>query len=316
MIPKYQKVRQMGMREVADIFDGPVEITEKLDGSQFAFGIVGGELQYRSKGRQIPRHSVAESDLFYNTVTYVEAIAEAGLVPEEFWFYGEAFKSPKHSTLRYNRIPRNHFALWAATGVAQQDWFPYGGLQTFADAMEVELVQHIPLNNNASPQAILNFLASKPESQLGGQVEGVVIKNYAKEHYERDDHHYVMCAKYVSEAFKEVHEKSWNRENTGKGKWTVFQEQFRTEQRWHKAIQHLAENGNLTGSPKDIGNLLQEVQRDIGMECKEEIKTFLWREFGKDLLRNSTRGLPEWYKEQIALGQVIGLENTNEEDAA
>ena len=37
-IPKYQKIRPLGHNEIANIFHGDVEITEKVDGSMYAFG--------------------------------------------------------------------------------------------------------------------------------------------------------------------------------------------------------------------------------------------------------------------------------------
>ena len=71
-----------------------------------------------------------------------------------------------------------------------------------------------------------------------------------------------------------------------------------------KAIQHLRDEGNLACEPKDIGRLIQEVKRDISEEEINTIKSFLWREFGEELLRRSTAGLPEWYKQQLALGEI------------
>ena len=34
-------------------------------------------------------------------------------------------------------------------------------------------------------------------------------------------------------------------------------------------------------------------------ECKEEIIDWLWKTYGKQLLRHSIKGLPEWYKEKL-----------------
>ena len=102
----------------------------------------------------------------------------------------------------------------------------------------------------------------------------------------------------MSEAFKEKHQ-SWGKENTGKGKWETFKESFRTEARWNKAVQHLRDNGELENAPRDIGVLIKEVHRDIQEEEMDEIKKFLWDELGKDLLRKSTAGFPEWYKEKL-----------------
>lgn len=306
-VPSYPKVAALGHRAVADIFDGEVEITEKLDGSQFAFGVVGGELYCRSKGRQIPIDSVTENDLFYPVITYVRSLAEAGRILENVWFYGETLKSPKHSTLRYNHIPHNHFALFGAVYAAdERKWAPHTTLEELAAYMDVGVVQLLDVTPD--PESILLFLSGSPESQLGGApMEGVVVKNYSKEYLYGPTLFPIMTAKYVSEEFKEVHAKNWKAENTGKGKWSVFKEQFATEARWQKSIQHMAEAGTLLGEPKDIGQLMIEVQKDIGQECKEEILRFLWKEFGKELLRDSVRGLPEWYKQQIALGNVRDL---------
>jgi nitrous oxidase accessory protein len=47
------------------------------------------------------------------------------------------------------------------------------------------------------------------------------------------------------------------------------------------------------------GILLKEIMKDIESEEKETIKNFLWGEFGKELLRHSIRGFPEYYKEKL-----------------
>ena len=43
VLTSYPKVYQLGHKAVLDIFSGPVVIQEKIDGSQFSFGLVGGE---------------------------------------------------------------------------------------------------------------------------------------------------------------------------------------------------------------------------------------------------------------------------------
>ena len=138
-------------------------------------------------------------------------------------------------------------------------------------------------------------------------MEGVVIKNLGKEYLYGPILFPIMTAKFVSDGFKEVHQRDWTKQNTGKGKWDVFQARFNNEARWMKSVQHMAEDGTLLGEPKDIGPLMNRVQKDIGEECKEEIQDFLWRQFGRDLMRHSTRGIPEWYKERLALGEINPL---------
>ena len=41
-IPSYPKIFTLGDRHTQGIFDGEVEITEKIDGSAIAFGMING----------------------------------------------------------------------------------------------------------------------------------------------------------------------------------------------------------------------------------------------------------------------------------
>ena len=99
----------------------------------------------------------------------------------------------------------------------------------------------------------------------------------------------------------------WSEEKLFKNqnKIEIFMESFRTEARWEKAIQHLKEKGELENQPKDIGKLFKEVQEDIEGEERENVKEFLWQEFKGALLRKSTAGLPQWYKEKLAKESFI-----------
>lgn len=55
----------------------------------------------------------------------------------------------------------------------------------------------------------------------------------------------------------------------------------------------------MANSLKDIGKLLDEVQKDIQEEEQEAIKSFLWKEFKREILKEAVKGLPEWYKEKL-----------------
>ena len=128
------------------------------------------------------------------------------------------------------------------------------------------------------------------ESYLGNaKIEGVVIKNYKKNVVLTTDVILpIMSAKYVSEAFKEVHGKRWEQEETNKGKFHTLCSQYKTEARWAKAVQHLKEAGVLDDSPKDIGMLLKEIKEDIETEEKENIKDQLYNLYVKDIMKVAT----------------------------
>jgi hypothetical protein len=143
-------------------------------------------------------------------------------------------------------------------------------------------------------------------SFLGGQkVEGLVFKNYHR--FGIDGR--VLMGKFVSERFKEVHNADWKRrEPAAKDIKDLLCTAYRTEARWDKAVQHLRERGEYTGTPRDIGSLLKEVQQDIEAECVDEIKEKLWQWVRKDVLRGAAFGLPEWFKRRLAGEQFEGGE--------
>jgi hypothetical protein len=116
-----------------------------------------------------------------------------------------------------------------------------------------------------------------------------------------------MMGKFVSEKFKEVHNKEWKNSNPNKGD-VIAQiiETYTSEARWNKAIQHLKEAGALDGSPKDIGALMKEVSEDVRIECNDEIKEKLFKWAWPNIQRALTGGLPQWYKEKLLVQQFEG----------
>jgi len=142
-------------------------------------------------------------------------------------------------------------------------------------------------------------------SYLGGpKIEGVVLKNYSRA-VDIGGHIYpIMCAKFVSEKFKEVHGKTWKKNHTPQGGLESLKESYRTEARWRKAVERLRDKDALLGDPKDIGPLVKSIREDITEEEKEEIKEDLWKIYKDEILRNSVRGFPEWYKETLARGEI------------
>jgi hypothetical protein len=107
-----------------------------------------------------------------------------------------------------------------------------------------------------------------------------------------------LMAKYVSEAFREVHrKKKYN--SSRKDVIQNLVEHYRTDARWQKAVQHIRDEGKLEDSPTDIGSLIKEVCVDVHEECKDEIQEILFKHFWKQIARGITAGLPEWYKETL-----------------
>lgn len=288
----FPKIFAIGKHYIENIFQDEVEITEKIDGSQWGFGKINGELICRSKGK---RQEVECPDkLFLKAIEYVKSIENK--LPENVMFYGEYLKTEKHNVLCYERPPKNNIILFGAcksNGEFIKDYYKY------AELLDLECVPVIYKGKVDNFEQLKDLL--KKESVLGKcKIEGFVVKNYNQPVILGGHIIPITCGKYVSEEFKEVHQKNWSRENTGKGKWEVFKNGFCTEARWLKALFYLRDNNELENAPKDIGILMKRIRIDIIEEEKETIKDFLWQEFSKELLNKSIKGVPEWYKERLA----------------
>ncbi len=69
IIPKWPKIYSFPHRDNKNIFDNPVQITEKVDGSQFSFGLFNDALIIRSKEADIdPSNPQAQFKLAVNHV--------------------------------------------------------------------------------------------------------------------------------------------------------------------------------------------------------------------------------------------------------
>jgi len=311
MIPAFPKIFTLGMKETERVFNNPVEVTEKIDGSQFSFGMIDGDLHMRSKGAIVYPETV--KGMFAPVVMHVLKAHAKNPLPNNMVFHGETLQKPKHNTLEYGRVPTNNFMLFSirfipgginfsstVCGVPKAEFVSdHDTLKLWALALGFE---PIPLlyTGKLDRTKILEYTEKwlDTESTLGkANMEGVVIKNYSERALIGGMVIPVLAAKYVSEKFKEKHSVSWKKEN--KPVMEKLGDAYRTEARWQKAIQHLRDDGTLEQSPKDIGPLYKEIIRDINEECKEEIKEALWQGYSKDLCRIVTRGFAEWYKEQL-----------------
>ena len=290
MIKAFPKIFALGTDYIKEILDGEVEVTEKIDGSQFGFGRLDGELFVRSKGAML--HFEAPNNMFREAVNYIASIGDR--IPDNTVFHAEYLQTPHHNSLTYERMPKNHLALFSVSDSTEK-FYNHEEIKSWADKLEIDAVPLVYKGTIENTDKILEMIGS--DSYLGlAKAEGVVVKNYNKPFLLGGQPIPVMCGKYVSENFKEVHRAGWSGEHTGRGKWETFKEGYKTEARWHKAIQFLRDSGELTESPKDIGKLIKRVMQDIEEEEKETIKEFLWKEFGTEVLRMSVHGLPEFYK--------------------
>ena len=292
----YPSIYSLGHKAIAELFNDPVIVQEKIDGSQFSCGRFGEELRFKSKGAII--QETQPPKMFKRAVDYIISIKDR---LHDGWTYrGEVLDKPKHNVLNYSRVPTNNIILFDVN-VSEESYCIPAVVANIADGLGLEVVP-----------TIANITTIKPtlddfngwldlNSVLGGtQIEGVVIKNYFRFGVDKK----VLMGKYVSEKFKEVHASQWKTDNPNKGDIVLLLiARLCTEARWVKAIQHLREQELITDSPKDIGPLIKEVQDDIEKEEAERIAMALYQWALPQIKRGSVRGLPEFYKQLLAKQQ-------------
>lgn len=310
MISAFPKIFAIGSRYTERLFNGEVEITEKVDGSQIGFGYVDGELIIRSKGSQLFLEKPEK--MFGDAIETIKELIPA--ISDGTFYYGEYLRTPKHNVLKYSRTPKDHIALYGMLDIKTQYYYPYSKIAEEAQRLAIDVV---PILYQGVVRTVEDLKSNLDrESFLGGaKIEGFVVKNYNEQLLIGGQVIPILMGKFVSEDFKEVHRKEWKSENTNKGRWDVYKSQFCNTARWHKAIQYLRDAGRLEYAPKDIGSLIARIQQDIVEEEKENIKEWLFNEFGSEIGREAIKGFPQWYKEYLlARVELMAIVDKHGED--
>lgn len=283
----------MGHKAIADLLKGPVYVEEKVDGSQFSFGLdESGQIRVRSKGCQLMVD--APEKMFIQAVETVKALAPK--LTRGWTYRGEYLRSPKHNALIYKRVPAQNIIIFDIE-VGECEFLSYKEKAFEASLLGLEVVPLLKEGIVASLDEFRTFLDR--ESVLGGQkIEGVVVKPVGYGLFGVDKK--VLMGKFVSEAFKEVHSKAWREGNPTSGDiLDRLAQEYTSQARWQKGLQHLRESGIIKGEPSDIGALMKEVPQDVLRECEAEIKEKLFAFAWPHIARRVTRGLPDWYKDLL-----------------
>jgi hypothetical protein len=298
----YTSSFNLGHHQLEYLFEDAVLVQEKIDGSQFSFGNIDGKLFCRSKKVNLDIN--APEGMFAEGVQYVQAIADH--LPDGWTFRGEYLKTPRHNTLQYERIPRNHIILFDID-MGMEHYMAHTDMEYHAVNLGLECVPVLYYGMITNVQQIHELMSR--ESVLGGPIEGVVIKNYQKYNAEKK----LLLGKHVSEAFKETNKDNWKAQKLGQRD-IVEQlvDMYRTDRRWEKAVEHLRDAGQLENSPRDIGPLIKEIQNDVLADSEEEIKQLLFDWALPRLQRGLIKDFPMWYKEQLLNNQFASnVENKN-----
>lgn len=289
MIHAYPKIYNLGHPAIADLFQArELVIEEKVDGSQISFTVD----EIRSKSAQV--FEGTNDKLFRPAVAMI--IERRNLLHPGWIYRGEALTRQKHNTLRYDRAPG---IVIFDIEIAPNDFLRRGDMEAECERVGLEYVPQFESACVDSADSIRHLL--QHTSFLGGTlIEGVVIKAHRR--FGEDGK--PLMGKFVSEAFKETHRAEWKSANPSRADIvTQIIADYTSPARWEKAVQHLRDDGRLESSPRDIGLLLAETQRDVLNECRAEISNRLFDHAWGTIRRGIVRGLPEWYKQRLLAQQ-------------
>lgn len=306
-IPRMHKVYNLGHRNLERLYQdtgGVMIVQEKIDGSQFSWmWDEDGKLYARSKRTVLVDAGVAleESGLFWPSVSHLLA-QDAG--PPGIVFRGEAVAKPRHNTMTYERTPNGHTVLYGIDNPSDNPSDYENALRFWAAEFGIEATREFMLTTT-KVLSIDDMYAWIDElrSILGGPVEGVVIKNYRQ--FDPMTGNKPLMAKIVRPEFKEKHTRQFKSDNPSAA--DVIEsiiESLNTEARFEKAVQHLRDAGELEASPRDIGALMKEVKSDTLEEERDWIIEQLVNYAMPKITRRLGRGLPEWFKDKLARGEI------------
>lgn len=288
----YPKIWAMGHGAIQELLFDEVVIEEKLDGSQFSFGKFGNQLKCKSRNQEIDPETLNHSEMFKQGVDTAKELFP--LLKDGWTYRGEYFQKPKQNLLAYNRAPHKHLILFDIN-TGEEIYLSREEKEEEAGRLGLEIVPAFYKGKVTDVKQFYSLLET--ESFLGGQkIEGIVVKNYNR--FGKDKK--VLMGKYVSESFKENNQKNWRKSSVYQSDiLTILNGKYKTTARWEKAVQRLREAGNLEESPTDIGPLIQEIIKDVKVECTDEIMKDLFEWAWPKLSRTLSHGMPEWYKQKL-----------------
>lgn len=298
----YPKIRYLEAYAPDEVINkGKWYIEEKVDGSQFRFSINKyGEMLFGS------HHVIFDKDA--ENGSWKPAIDSAkkgikafmehiGLRENEVkvTFFGEYLSKPRHSTLKYERVPKGNIVLFDVC-INESVWLKPEDVRKIAEIMEVEPVNILKIEDNLPNQDYLDETINNTTSSLGlTTIEGVVVKNPCYEiNYVGTDYDAPFMFKKVRESFREENRITWKKDNPSNE--DFLKSLLSKEAVWNKIIATARDENKLTGDMKDMVVLTNILKDEFETEYDPFLKEEVYKHFKPVIYRNITRGLPEYYK--------------------
>lgn len=295
---KFPKVLGLGQPLLSEIFDDPIDLTSKIDGSQCRIHLTESNVQCGSKN--VDMADMKMFDLAYQQADRIWKEKVWWTFGDDITLFTEFLNKPKHNVLKYDRVPRNNLYLFGALNDGKH--LKTEELIELANELQIEpphiIVSQVKIDN---PDDLNKYLET--ESVLGGtKVEGIVIRNSYKFYppllvSTMVFADYPLVGKLVRDDFKERLNKEWSGKKQREAPLSKVTTEFLTEARFHKVIQHLADEGKITYEMHNLKSIIPEFYRDLVDEEHDEIVKVAMEEFWRQLKRKCDNvAVQEWKK--------------------
>jgi len=296
-----------------------IVLEEKIDGSNFRIGInKDGTVQFGSRTQDETDDSFSKKT-FRPIIDYVTKHMDSWNVREKMMntlesmeydsiiIFGEYLSKPRHSTLYYERIPKNYLAVFDIAAIRDGTFtMLHPECELFDSIVKLMDFDKVPILFSGKSECAMQDLFTwareehKVESYLGGQMrEGVIFKNYEPYHdgefwQSLGEETILPMVKFVREEFKEALSGVANKDKTKKGSADIdeivqyIMESYITKGRVQKSIMKLEEqHGRGKIDRQYTGSVIGDVFQDILAEQKEEIDKLLHRAFNKRMNKHA-----------------------------
>jgi len=193
MIPSYGLLPHFNDKKLKYIFNEAVVVEEKIDGWQISFGVFEGERWIKTKNVL----STEGDEIWQPLQTLWESLLDLGL-HEEWTYRGEFIDRHRMHKITYDTIPRGQVIIWDIDKASGDYLMPeqklFEAIRVGFDCVVPVFVGHI--------KAVTRLPSLVPKtSVLGGRVEGIVVKNYYRQHNKK-----LLKGKYIVPEFRDAKE--------------------------------------------------------------------------------------------------------------
>lgn len=304
---KFPKVLGLGQPLLAEIFNDPVDLTEKIDGSQCRIHLTENFCGCGSKNV-----GIADEKAFAIAHEQTQRIWNEKVwrtFGDDITLFTEFLSKEKHNVLAYNRVPKNNLYLFGC--ISNNKHLKTEELIELANELQIEppyiMAHQIKVNG---PEDINKYLET--ESILGGnRVEGTVIRNLYKSYppllvSTMAFADYPLVGKLVRNDFKERLNKEWGTKKKKELPINKVTTEFLTEARFNKSVQHLTDENKINYEMKDLKELIPEFYKDLLDEEKDEIIKLAMEDFWRHLKKKCDVFVVNSWKDHLIKKQFNG----------